>query len=653
MSKFTLLFILLISFTCLAQENYNSESYNVTLGDITSNTFLKDSTANAIVIFEHGNSYVDKNDFDLRTEKKHKTKILNRQGFNHANIVIHQYKNGNSKEYIEDIFATTYNLVNNKVIKTQLQEKDIFIEEFNENHTIIKFTLPNIKEGSIITYSYKIRSPFMFKYHGWNFQSEIPKLYSEYNTSIPGNWLYNIKLVGGKKLVLNDSKIEKNCLKMFNGASADCGVSKYAMKDIPAFIEENYMTTRANYLARIEYELQTFRGMDGTIKHYTKTWDAVDKELRTDKEIGKQLKKNIDAENILPNHIYNEPDILKKAKLIYKYVQHNYTWDEEYKIFSNTSIKDILKNKSGNVSSINILLHNLLKACNVNVNPVILSTRNNGYPTDLFPVLSEFNYQIVQASINENVYLLDATDKYLNFGEIPFRCLNNKGRLIDFKNGSSWITLKPSITSNIFYQANLKFNEDDQLVGTIKSKRTGYHALHKKKAYYSNSSDYLDKLENNFPYLEISNFKITSDIETSKDFKETYNLEYNFNEAGDNIYLNPFFVTFFKENPFKLQERTYPIDFGYSDSYFYMFNIELNDHYSIVEIPKEQKIALPNNTGQLVFSPKQVGNSINFLFKIDFKTPIYDVDYYPYLKAFMSKIVDIQNNTLILLKKTI
>src|SRR5690606_14567571 len=97
----------------------------------------------------------------------------------------------------------------------------------------------------------------------------------------------------------------------------------------------------------------------------------------------------------------------------------------------------------GNVSSINILLHNLLEETGIDVKPVLLSTRNNGFATKIFPVISEFNYLIVHANINNETFFLDATDKYLSFGEIPFRCLNQYGRLLDFKNGSDWIDIAP------------------------------------------------------------------------------------------------------------------------------------------------------------------------------------------------------------------
>ena len=644
-------------FSCLAmlshsQENYNSESYIVSLGDLRTNTFKKDSTANAIVIYEKGESYVDKNDFDLKTKEKHKIKILNRAGFDHATVKLYLYNNKTSSEKVNQIIATTYNLDGDEVIKTKLDEKNIYTEKYDDNNTLVSFTLPNIKEGSVITYSYTITSPFMGKYHGWNFQDNIPKLISIYKPSIPGNWEYNIKLVGGQKLAVNETSMEKNCLTASRGASSNCFNAKYVMKDIPAFIDEDYMTSRSNYLIRVDYDLKIFRRFDGTVENITKSWETVDKELKTDAHIGRQLKKPVDSETLLSPDIINETDDLKKATAIYRYVQSQYTWNQEYRIFRDTSLKDLINDKSGNVGSINILLHNLLEDNNIEVKPILVSTRNNGFPTKIFPVIYDFNYIIVQATINNQTYLLDATDKFLNFGTIPFRCLNKEGRLLDFKNGSTWVPLKPSTASNILYEAKLKFDENNVLSGVVNSKRTGYHALGMKKYYYQNEDAYLDDLENKFPYLDISDFQVSNDGATSPDFKFSYNIAYNFENTGDNIYLNPFFVKFFKENPFKLQERTYPIDFGYQDSYFYIFKLELNDNYEIVELPKDTKQSLPNNSGQILFSSNQMGNTLNLMFKIDFKKSIYEPEYYPYLKAFMGKIVDIQNNALVLLKKT-
>ncbi|MFD1613665.1 DUF3857 domain-containing protein [Gelatiniphilus marinus] len=648
---YTFLFLLTSFMYSFSQTENKSYNYRVSLNELKMTSYEKDSTANALVLFEHGNSYIDNNDYTLKTEEKRKIKILNREGFNKANVTIYLYNNDNRKEKVKNIVATTYNLVNGKVTTTKLKEVDIFEEKYNDNYTLVKFALPNIKEGSVINYSYTIQSPFKFKYKGWAFQSDIPKLYSEYNTSIPANWEYNVKLVGGKKLFKNEQDIKKNCLSGSRGASADCTISTYAMKDVPAFIEEDYMTSKSNYLARIEYELKIFKDFEGNINNYTKTWKTTDREFRTDKDIGKQLSKSINLEDFLSETSINETDLYKKAEAIYKYVQENYTWNGDYKIFKDVSVKDLIKNKSGNVSSINILLHNLLKEADIDVKPVLISTRDHGFPTKIYPVISDFNYLIVQVTMDNKTYLLDATDPYLSFGEIPFRCLNSYARLMDFKNGSQWVDLEPNKLSKIQIKAELNIDENENITGTISSKKTGYHALNSRKKYYQNSDSYVTNLEDKYPNIDISNHKVISEGKTNPDFIETYAIAYNSDETGDNIYLNPFFTTFFKENPFKLQERTYPIDFGYKDTYYYILKLNFGDNYTASELPKNSRFTLPNNKGSVLFTNVLNENAVSMMFKISFKDAVYPAEYYPYLKAFMSNIVDIQTKSLILLKK--
>jgi hypothetical protein len=79
--------------------------------------------------------------------------------------------------------------------------------------------------------------------------------------------------------------------------------------------------------------------------------------------------------------------------------------------------------------------------------------------------------------------------------------------------------------------------------------------------------------------------------------------------------------------------------------------MNFGDAYTVSEQPKEMILRLPNNTGQIAFSSNVIENSINLLMRIDFKKSVYPPEYYPYLKEFMSKIVDVQKNSLIVLKK--
>ncbi|GGH47740.1 hypothetical protein IA57_00370 [Mangrovimonas yunxiaonensis] len=650
--KYNLLISLIFLFSLIAsaQSSFNSETLLVTKQDLSTNVFAADSTANAVVLYESGNSYVSNRDFMLYTEIKKKIKILNNDGFDKATVKEYLYRNSNKKENIQDIHAITYNLEGDNITKVKLDKKAIYEEKYDDKYTLVKFTFPNVRAGSVITYSYTLVSPFFFKYKGWYFQEDIPKLYSEYNTSIPGNWEYNIKLVGHLALDHKEEHIQNECLDGGSGAYADCVDTKYVMKNIPAFIEEDYMTTKSNYLSRIDYELKTLRMFNGEVENYTKTWKVVDNELRTDNDLGRQLSKSAITKGLLDNSIEKESNPLIKAKKIYQYVQEHYAWNKEYSLFKDVSVKDLIKEKTGSVSEINILLHNLLKQSDLEVYPILLSTRNNGFPTKIYPVISDFNYLIVQINIDGEKYLLDATEDYLSFGEIPFRCLNQEGRLLDFKNGSYWIALTPEKTSSVMYQIKLKA-ENGTLKGMVHHSNKGYHAHSYKNSYYSNPENYLIKLRNSHEAFEISNYKVDSESKTSFDFTESYAIEYPLDEQLTNIYFDPFLFKFFDTNPFKLQNRTYPIDFGYKDSFLYSIQIDLGKDYQAINLPKSKHYTLPNNKGRLLFNTSQSKNTISLVLKIDFLENLYAPEYYPYLKEFMSITTNIQTKSLVSLKK--
>lgn len=64
------------------------------------------------------------------------------------------YSSGRSEEKIQNLKAATYNLEDGKLVATELDKKSIFKDKYDKNRMQMKFTLPAVKEGSIIEYSY-------------------------------------------------------------------------------------------------------------------------------------------------------------------------------------------------------------------------------------------------------------------------------------------------------------------------------------------------------------------------------------------------------------------------------------------------------------------------------------------------------------------
>ncbi|WP_298756632.1 DUF3857 domain-containing protein [uncultured Psychroserpens sp.] len=648
--KYTTLILLLFFITTNSQSKFNSESFEVTKGDLELNIFEKDSTANALVIYEVGESDINSRTLDIETEVKKKIKILNKNGFDYGKVSIALFEDyDGDKESIKNIKATVYNLNDGKIEKTKLKRTSIFEEDVSERVKAVKIVFPKIKEGSVVVYSYTKVSPFLYKYKGWEFQDEIPKLYSEYNASIPSHLEYHAKLVGDLEFTTKEITEDPYCTRI-PGSNAICNVSKYVIKNIPAFIEEDYMTTKDNYLSRIEYELKSIKGYRET-KHITQTWQIVDSKILTETSLGRELYQTNDYRNLIPEAIASTVDTLEKAEKIFKFVQDNYKWNGGKNAFENISTKYLVENKTGNAGDINTLLYLLLNEFEIDVQLLILSTRENGFATVLYPVLSDFNYLIIKAEIDGKTYLLDATNTYVSFGEIPFRCLNQYGRVLNFAKGSSWYELNIEDTSLRQYSYVLNIDKDQNVTASIDFETTGYHALPIKESYFEDEEKFINAVKNEFNFVTISNFEVPIKDKTSKKFITKFDVQNTAELIGNNVYFNPILFKFFKKNPFRLQQRSYPIDFGYKDTYIYKIKVNVDESYNILEIPENTNLVLPGREAAVLFSAQKTNNEVLLYFKLSFNRATYAPNYYEALKEIMSKVIDIQNNALIVLEK--
>ncbi|WAC02078.1 hypothetical protein N7U66_20210 [Lacinutrix neustonica] len=75
------------------------------------------------------------------------------------------------------------------------------------------------------------------------------------------------------------------------------------------------------------------------------------------------------------------------------------------------------------------------------------------------------------------------------------------------------------------------------------------------------------------------------------------------------------------------------------------------DTYEIIELPSSVSYKLPGGTGTLIFNTTQNTDHAMVFLKFDFTEAIYNSNLYPYLKEYFNRIVEIQKNSLIVLKK--
>ena len=157
---------LFFHFSIVAQDKLPIKFGKVAIEDFDVKSALIDSSTNAVVAADLGSSEFIANSseltFSLIFKEKKRIKIITKNGFAAATITIQLYVSGNKTEKLDDLDAFTYNVENGNVLKTKVEKSAVFTEKHDKNWIYKKFTFPALKEGSIIEYSYEVKSDFFF-----------------------------------------------------------------------------------------------------------------------------------------------------------------------------------------------------------------------------------------------------------------------------------------------------------------------------------------------------------------------------------------------------------------------------------------------------------------------------------------------------------
>ena len=426
---------------------------------------------------------------------------------------------------------------------------------------------------------------------------------------------------------------------------------QYFASNIPAFPDEKFLRTKDNYLSRVKFELQSTKFPDSPFKTFTTSWEEVDRELAESFYFGKVLRRNghleDDAKLIKGKGLQNEALLTEALSHMKKQI----SWDGVNSKYLTGTLSKAYKTKQGNSADVNLNLVALLQELGFQSYPVILSTQQNGFIHPAHPSLTSFNYVIAMAVCNDKTYLMDATDPHSLLNLLPVRCLNDKGRIIGDA-PEKWINLMnyKSFVAQATYEMTI--DSSLSLIGRVK-KNLGEYGAYEYRSAITASDDAgktAKKMEEQTG-CSVDSIKITGLDSLSNSLTVVYNLSKTdgTNASGGMVYFTPDLDPFFKENPFKLEKREFPIEFNYPYRIQQIYSYKIPDNYEITEIPKPVAIKLPNGNGNFFFQTSRQGNTVIVSSTISIRNSLFLPDEYEALKKFFQSIVD-KHSEFILLK---
>ncbi len=612
-----------------------------------------DSSASATYLYKYRKSFFEyhSNDggFVLITEVHERIKVYNKEGFEYATKEVRLHKSGNANEKFSGLKAYTYNLVNGKIEEEKLKKNGIFKTEVSKYTNSVKFTMPNIKEGSVVEYKYRVISPFIYNVDEFVFQEDIPinKLKARFEAPEFYNYKLNIKGYFAIRPV-KERKWDNISIK---DLEFENHISSYSLENIPALKEEPFVNNINNYRSGVKYELSFTKYPNSPIKYYSTTWEDVVKTIYKSSNFGTELNKSGYYDDDIDALVSGVSDPKRRIALIFNFVKSKVKWNKYYGKYTDKGVKKAYKDQVGNVAEINLMLTSMLRYVNLFANPVLVSTRGNGVP--LFPTREGYDYVICSVKLDNSIILLDATSIYNSPNILPFNTLNWNGRVIN-KNGiSSEISLYPKKKSANTVSLMVTLDENGDVEGVIRTNKTAHKALSYRKKYNGTDKEqFLETLENKYKGIEVSDFNVKNALDLSKPVVESYKFvkESQADIIGDKMYFSPLFFLRSLENPFKLEKREFPVDFGYPSGTKYMINIKIPEGYKVESLPENKVVSLPDNLGRFKYVLSANGNRIQLVVSTEINNPIIPALYYDVLKEYFKQMIEKENEQIVLTK---
>lgn len=653
-----------------------SNAQNYKFGKVSEEEILQkehptDPTANAAILYREIKTefqYSGDSGWYLVTDYYERIKIYNKEGFDWANITVDLHKDSKEDKLI-GLRGYTYNLDSNgKEDRVKLGKDGIINQETTKYLSQTKITMPNIKEGSVVEYKYTIESPFIFHIDEFRFQEKIPvnkvsilfksPEYFQYKTHQRGWIPYNVKSntrertlsitipgdhTSGFGMERNNAEIRQVKFKE--------NIYEIDLEMVPAMKEEAYAGNIDNYMTTLQFEMSYMDFPGSSIKTYATTWEDVSKSIYRIDSFGAELERNNYFEKDIGALLEGITAPEEKVARIYSYVLNKMTWNNYNGFYTNEGVKTAYKKGSGNVADINLMLTAMLRYANLDANPVLVSTKSHGIP--LFPTRNGFNYVIASVTLPKGTILLDATNRDAEIGVLKSEIINGDGRLIKKDGVSGWVSLRSLVPAVKSSMINVEIQPDLSIKGKTQNRFTGNFAFQYRSKYKNlNPEAKLKTLEESLKQTELSEIS----FENLDKLGEPVALEYNFEtldgieEVAGKLYFSPLVFMKTVENPFKLDTRQYPIDFGFPKKDRYIVNIALPAGYQVESLPENVVYNLGENQGTYRYLISQIGDKLQLSVELAINDSFIGADNYGNLKKFFELMVTKENEKVVLSK---
>ncbi|MBK7710348.1 MAG: hypothetical protein IPJ37_04915 [Bacteroidales bacterium] len=133
--------------------------------------------------------------------------------------------------------------------------------------------------------------------------------------------------------------------------------------------------------------------------------------------------------------------------------------------------------------------------------------------------------------------------------------------------------------------------------------------------------------------------------------KDSVTINDQVSEIGNELYILPMFYNQLMENPFRMDVRKYPVDYGYGIEKTITSVIEIPENYEVSELPATVKISLQDNDASLAYIAGKSGHTVSVKSVFSIKKTMFLPEEYGRLREFYNQVIKKHSEPIILKRK--
>ena len=623
----------------------------VSADELRMTSYDKDPDAAAVYLYEENSLFyqIDR-EIGLTSDYRARIKILKSDGTDQANVSIPYTDEYSVRESVFGIDAVAYNLVDGKIVKTPLKKQYVFTEQVDENRKLVKFSIPEVREGTVIEYKFRKTSKNPIYIPSFRFQHDIPVARCHMQALIPEFFKFNLNLKGYVKINIEDGSTNGSVGSGSEMFSFNVREIKADATDIPALKREAYVWCLNDFRSMLEFELSQIAFPGVPIRSYTSTWENVNDMLK---------KSSFDTHCRIGNPFKDEVAAIKagegspgeKIHAVLRLVQSKMKWNEKYRLFSQGPRAAAGKG-SGSSADINFVLMAALKDAGFQVTPILLSPRHMGRIPYTHPTIDGINAFVVRVALDEGKYAyVDGTNPNSDIDLLPTELLVDRARVYGVNDDSGWCDLTGIAKNASVINMILKLDTEGTVSGEFIEQHLNQPALLANTAYTDAKSheEYVESLEKEHGIrIEELNLEGTG----TKKLVQKYRMSSQPSGTDEFLYVNATIVPFMSTNRLNAQSRTLPIEFSYPMVYSIRCSLELPEGYTVEEMPKNINILAYEKGASCKYIAQAVGKYIQFRFQYSIERIVYLPSEFENLNSFLGMVADLSNSQFVIRKNT-